>query len=229
MPVDPIAENELWSTTRAKLNSVITQEVTFGGTPVFSGAPDFSSSTNKPIIRSDLGLEIGVDVQAYSANLDLLAGQTTTAAGLALLDDASASDQRVTLGLGGMAVLPIADQPTAEAGTSAVVGMTPQQTAQAIDAQALRFDPNATFQTFNATDRQADTVYLNSTKYMRLVYLRLGLGTGRDFEMSADGTTFFVTHTAGNAEAMTISALVPPGHSYRVLTSFAAGTWTEFL
>lgn len=46
---------------------------------------------------------IGVTVQAYSANLDEYAGVNPSAAGLALLDDADASAQRTTLGLGAMA------------------------------------------------------------------------------------------------------------------------------
>lgn len=45
------------------------------------------------------GNVIGVEVQAYSANLDEYAAVNPTAAGLALLDDADASAQRTTLGL----------------------------------------------------------------------------------------------------------------------------------
>ena len=73
--------------------------------------------------RTNLGLVIGTDVQAYDAALASIAGLTTasgqilyttasdtyttssvTAAGLALLDDANASAQRTTLGLGSLAV-----------------------------------------------------------------------------------------------------------------------------
>jgi hypothetical protein len=47
--------------------------------------------------------EIGISVQAYSANLTEFAGVNPTAAGLALLDDADATAQRATLGLGTLA------------------------------------------------------------------------------------------------------------------------------
>jgi hypothetical protein len=72
--------------------------------------------------RASLGLTIGTDVQAYDAGLQSISGLTTTAdqmiyttssdtyattsltsAGRALLDDASASAQRTTLGLGTLA------------------------------------------------------------------------------------------------------------------------------
>ena len=72
--------------------------------------------------RTNLGVAIGTDVQAYDAGLQAIAGLTTaanrmiyttapdtyavadlTAAGRALLDDADAAAQRTTLGLGTMA------------------------------------------------------------------------------------------------------------------------------
>jgi hypothetical protein len=72
--------------------------------------------------RTNLGVAIGTNVQAYDAGLQSISGLTTTAdqmiyttssdtyattsltsAGRALLDDASASAQRTTLGLGTLA------------------------------------------------------------------------------------------------------------------------------
>ncbi len=49
-------------------------------------------------VKSDLDLEIGTDLQAWSANLDEYSAVNPTAAGLALLDDANAAAQLVTLG-----------------------------------------------------------------------------------------------------------------------------------
>lgn len=48
--------------------------------------------------RTDLGLAIGTNVQAFSANLDEYAAVNPTTAGLALLDDADAAAQRTTMG-----------------------------------------------------------------------------------------------------------------------------------
>lgn len=59
-----------------------------------------------------------------------------TAAGRALLDDAAASNQRTTLGLGDAATLDLASQGEAEAGTSSTKLMTPERTAEAIAALA---------------------------------------------------------------------------------------------
>lgn len=58
---------------------------------------------NEAALKALVNLETGVDVQAWSANLDEYAAVNPTAAGLALLDDAAASDQRTTLGLGTIA------------------------------------------------------------------------------------------------------------------------------
>ena len=94
------------------------------------------ANTDRPIVaggtgastalaaRANLGLEIGVNVQAYDAGLLSIAGLTTladrsiyttasdtyavytlTAAGRAILDDADAAAQRTTLGLGTAAVV----------------------------------------------------------------------------------------------------------------------------
>jgi hypothetical protein len=81
-----------------------------------------TGASTASVARTNLGLAIGTNVQAYDAGLQSISGLTTTAdqmiyttssdtyattsltsAGRALLDDASASAQRTTLGLGTLA------------------------------------------------------------------------------------------------------------------------------
>lgn len=70
-----------------------------GGGGDLLAANNLSDVASAATARDNLGVEIGVDVQAYSANLAEYAAVNPTAAGLALLDDADASAQRTTLGL----------------------------------------------------------------------------------------------------------------------------------
>ena len=112
--------------------------------------------TDASTTRTNLGLAIGTDVQAYDAELAALAGLTSaadkgiqftgsgtaatydlTAAGKALLDDASASAQRTTLGLGTAA--------TQDTGTSAsnVVQLDGSARLPAVDGSQLTNLPAA--------------------------------------------------------------------------------------
>lgn len=101
---------------------------------------NLSDLDNFTTARQNLGVEIGVDVQAYDAGLNSIAGLTTqanrmiyttasdtysvatlTAAGRALLDDADAAAQRTTLG-----VAIGTDVQAYDAGLNSIAGLSTQ-------------------------------------------------------------------------------------------------------
>lgn len=109
-------------------SATITSAAISGGT--VTGITDLAiadggtGASNASDARANLGLAIGTNVQAYDAGLQSISGLTTaadqtvyttgadtyavtglTAAGRALIDDASAADQRNTLGLGTLSTL----------------------------------------------------------------------------------------------------------------------------
>ena len=79
-----------WSEADANFNNLNTDKI--------EKTNNLSDISNAATARTNLGLAIGTNVQAYNANLTTLAAATITAAGYALLDDATAADQRTTLG-----------------------------------------------------------------------------------------------------------------------------------
>ena len=122
-----------FGTVTANLSS--TSATITGGT--ITGITDLTvadggtGSSNAAGARTNLGVAIGSDVQAYDPGLASIAGLTTaanqsiyltaadtyaayslTAAGRALLDDADAAAQRTTLGLGALATLGTVDAST---------------------------------------------------------------------------------------------------------------------
>jgi len=125
---------------------------------------NLSDVANTSTARTNLGLAIGTNVQAYDAELAALAGLTSaankgiqftgsgtaatydlTTAGKALLDDADATAQRVTLGLGTLAT--ISPTGTADATTFlrgdnsyAVVSVTPTAVSDQANSSTGYFD-----------------------------------------------------------------------------------------
>jgi hypothetical protein len=87
--------------------------------------------------------DIGVSVQAYSANLDEYAAVNPTAAGLALLDDDTSGDQLTTLGgtTVGKAVFVAATVAAAQQAMDVEVGVD----VQAYDADTAKLDVDQTW------------------------------------------------------------------------------------
>lgn len=121
------------------------------GTGDMLAANNLSDLASKPTSRINLGVQIGADVQAWDVNLDAMAGLSPaadkgvqftstsgamatydlTTAGKALLDDASATAQRTTLGLGSAATL------TAGTAANNVVQLDGSAKLPAVDGSAL--------------------------------------------------------------------------------------------
>lgn len=114
---------------------------TGSGTAALTSLPAYGraiiSSASEGAFKSGVNLEIGTDVQAWSSNLDEYSAVNPTAAGLALLDDASASDQLTTLGVSTFIkdLLNDADAGTARATLGLVIG-SDVQAFQAVQNQA---------------------------------------------------------------------------------------------
>lgn len=123
---------------------------TYAVTDLSSFARTILDDADASAVRTTLGVAIGTNVQAYDAGLQSISGLTTaankmiyttasdtyavadlTAAGRALLDDADASAQRTTLGLGTAATLDV--------GTSAnnIVQLDGSGALPAVDGSAL--------------------------------------------------------------------------------------------
>lgn len=115
------AQNNMGLGGLAVLNSVDDANWSGADLSISNGGTGASSAS---AARTNLGVAVGTDVQAYDAGLASIAGLTTsanqliyltapdtyattvfTAAGRALLDDADAAAQRTTLGLGTLAIL----------------------------------------------------------------------------------------------------------------------------
>jgi hypothetical protein len=147
--------------TAEPLPLLISQADTITGITDLAIADGGTGASTASVARTNLGLAIGTNVQAYDAGLQSISGLTTTAdqmiyttssdtyattsltsAGRALLDDASASAQRTTLGLGTLA--------TQDANSVAITGGT-------ISGISNLSDPGTSLQyTFSTTTTDSD-------------------------------------------------------------------------
>lgn len=99
------------------------------GTGDMLSTANLSDLANAGTARTNLGVAIGTNVQAYNANLTTYATVAPTAAGLALLDDANAAAQRTTLGLGTAAVAATGDFDAAGTGATEAAAAVATHTA----------------------------------------------------------------------------------------------------
>lgn len=135
------------------------QRTTLGlGTAATTNSTDYATAAQGALADTAVQPEdIGVSVQAYSANLDEYAAVNPTTAGLALLDDADAAAQRTTLGLGTAATTASTDYATAAQGAkadSALQSSAIGTSIQAYDSNLTSFVNAFTLPTVDGTSGQ---------------------------------------------------------------------------
>lgn len=162
------------------------------GTGDLIAANNLNDLANVATARTNLGLAIGTDVQAFDADLSTIAANIT-AAGHALLDDASAAAQRVTLSLGNVDNTSDANKPVS----------TPQQTALDLKADlaspALTGNPTAPTQVWGTADTKlATTAFVDRLRDLPLI-------------RATASPTAALTDRGGVVEATTSAALPANG------------------
>lgn len=190
---------------------------------------------------------IGTTVQAYSANLDLYAGVTPTAAGLALLDDVSAAAQRTTLELGNVDNTSDATKNAASAiltnktivvanntiTTASSVNLTSTELNAALAELALKVIPTGTIIDFAGTT--APTGFLlcptSQTDVSRATYANLFAVIGTTWGAGDGSTTFGLPwfpadYTSVQADSNVGSATIGniPNHNHAIVTTDGAGS-----
>jgi microcystin-dependent protein len=194
--------------TGGSISGITDLAVADGGT----GASDAATA------RTNLGLAIGTNVQAYDATLQSLSGLGTaadryayttgvdawaegviTAAGRALLDDASASAQRTTLGLGTAATL--------NAGTAAsnVVQLDGSARLPAVDGSQLTNLPAATpsgvLMPYAGTSAPTGWLFAFGQLVSRTTYADLFAALGTTYGAGDGSTTFALPDLRGRVVA----------------------------
>lgn len=184
--VNWVAESGATVRTSLGLGSIATQDsssVSITGGSI-SGITDLAvadggtGASTASGARTNLGLVIGTDVQAYDAGLASIAGLTTaadrmiyttasdtyavatlTSAGRAILDDADASAQRTTLGLGSAAVATLIDDDTMATATASNVASA-ESTKAYVDAAVETYTQTSVIDLTNGGANDQTTVNL---------------------------------------------------------------------
>lgn len=178
---------------------------------------------------SYLGLPTAANKGLYSTGVGTWAEMDVTAAGRALLDDANASAQRTTLGLGGLATLNILDEDDFSSDSE-----TRPPSQQSVGAYIAALLPGGT-PTDVSGSRAFATSYENTSGRYMLVSVRLSSSANAaiSIEIShndVDWTEMFVQNV-DTPDQIGWTITVPPGWHYRVNADAGTGvinTWTEF-
>lgn len=165
----------------------------------------------------------------YTTGVDTWAEFDLTSAGRALLDDADASAQRTTLGLGTAAVAPLLDEDDLSSDSAAAVPS--QQSVKAYVDAVATIGEGQTWQDVTGS-RAASTSYQNTTgRPIEVAIVAISTQiSGRDIQISDDDSTWIrVGFCIGNAGGLTPSSFIVPDNWYYRINGAVDGsmTWAE--